>query len=126
MLPVSSLLPLFLFMALLLDLSLLGLAVSGHFPRSTDTDSRIPAIDLYGSIAVALLALVVGMAAAIRLVPWYAAIIGGGASVLCAPLLLQKFSDKFVDGRASLMVFSAIAVLLTLCFVFLPAVAAFR
>jgi len=39
-------------------------------------------------------------------VPWYAAIIGGGAMVLIAPLLLQLFSDRFVDGRISLLAFS--------------------
>ncbi len=117
--PTSAYLPLLLFMILLLDLSLLGLAVSGHFPRAQNSRDRIPPIDLYGSIAVALLALIVGLAAAYRLIPWYAAVIGGGISVLAAPLLLQKLSDRFVDGRGALMLFSGVAVLLTLGFFFL-------
>jgi hypothetical protein len=114
----AALLPLALFVILLLDLALLGLAVSGHFPRRPASD-QIPAIDLYGAIAVGTLTLVVGVAAAIKLVPWYALVIGGGLSVLCAPLLLQRFSDRFVDGRAALMVFSALAMALTLTLVFL-------
>ena len=119
--PPTAWLPLLLFMVLLLDLSLMGLAASGHFPRTPDSRERIPPIDLYGSMAVGLLALLVGLAAAYKSIPWYAAVIGGGVSVLAAPLLLQKFSDKFVDGRIALMVFSAIAVVITLGFFFLSA-----
>ena len=119
--PSSVYLPLLLFMILLLDLSLMGLAASGHFPRTQESRDRIPPIDLYGSMAVGLLALIVGLAAAYKAIPWYAAVIGGGVSVLAAPLLLQKFSDKFVDGRIALMVFSAIAVVVTLGFFFLSA-----
>jgi hypothetical protein len=33
-------------------------------------------------------------------VPLPAAVIGGGAMVLFAPLLLQPFPDSFVNGRA--------------------------
>ncbi len=114
----AALLPLALFVILLLHLALLGLAASGHFPRRPAPD-QIAAIDLYGAIAVGTLTLVVGIAAAIKLVPWYALVIGGGLSVLCAPLLLQRFSDRFVDGRVALMIFSALAMALTLTLVFL-------
>ena len=36
-------------------------------------------------------------------VPLYAAVIGGGAMVLFAPLLLQPFPDSFVNGRRGLV-----------------------
>ncbi len=114
----AALLPLALFVILLLDLALLGLTASGHFPRRPAPD-QFPAVDLYGAIAVGTLTLAVGVAAAIKLVPWYALVIGGGLSVLCAPLLLRRFSDRFVDGRAALMIFSALAMALTLTLVFL-------
>lgn len=109
--------PLLLFVALVLVLSLHGLAASGHFPR----EHRAPALAsglgklvLYGSLAVAALCLLAGLVAAWQLIPWYAAVIGGGGAILIAPLVLQKFPDRFVDGRASLLIFSATAALLTI------------
>lgn len=109
MLPLNALLPLILFIALMLALSLHGLAASGHFPR----EHRAPALAsgigrliLYGSMLLALLCLIVGLISAWRLIPWYAAVIGGGIAILMAPLVLQKFSDRFVDGRSALITFS--------------------
>lgn len=117
MLPAESLLPLVLFMALLMALSLHGLAASGQFPRehrslalSADGGSAI----LFGSIGAAIVCLIVGLTLAWRLVPWYAAIIGGGAMVLTAPLVLQWFPDSFVDGRGALIAFAGAAVVLAL------------
>jgi hypothetical protein len=37
--------------------------------------------------------------------------------VLVAPLALQQFSDRFVDGRASLVSFAALAAAVTLLLV---------
>ncbi|MBV8792601.1 MAG: hypothetical protein JO205_13455 [Pseudolabrys sp.] len=118
MLPVSVLVPLITFMALLLDLALLVLAVSGHFPRAQNQNDRIGAVSIYGAIIVAALTAIAGIAAAIALIPWYAAVIAGGLSILCAPLLLQMFSDDFVDGRGSLTAFSVIAIVLAVGFLF--------
>src|SRR3954453_1435895 len=94
------------FTALLLVLALHILAASGQFPR----EHRAPAlasgvgrIVLYGTIAVAIASPAVPLLAAWRLIPWYAAVIGGGFAILIAPLLLQQFPDRFVDGRASLL-----------------------
>jgi hypothetical protein len=122
MLPTNALAPLAIFMALLLVLSLLGLAASGHFPR----EHRAPALAsgiglliLYGSIAISIVCLVSGLATAWRLIPWYAAVIGGGLSILVAPLALQQFPDHFVDGRASLMSFAGSGGLLALLLVWL-------
>jgi hypothetical protein len=50
---------------------------------------------------------VVAIVAAWWLTPWYAAIIAAGIAILVAPLMLQYFSDEFVDGRHALLWFSA-------------------
>lgn len=117
MLPIDAVPPLLLFVALLLALSLYALAASGHFPR----EHRAPALAsglgrvvLYGSMALALLCLLVGLTAAWYLVPWYAAVIGGGGAILIAPLVLQKFPDRFVDGRTSLLSFATAGTVLAI------------
>jgi hypothetical protein len=113
MLPSISILPLLLFMALLLSLSLLALAAAGHFPR----EQRTPAMQsgaatfvLYASLGAGALCLAAGVAIAWRAIPWYAAVIGGGVIVLVAPLLLQGLPDRFVDGPAALVAFAATAI----------------
>jgi hypothetical protein len=113
MLPISTLIPLILFMALVLTASLQGLAASGHFPRGAKA-SGFGAVTLFGSMALVLVCLVGGIAATLRFVPWYAAIIGGGLSVLTAPLLLQWFPDRFVDGSGALIAFAALGVVLAI------------
>jgi hypothetical protein len=103
---------LFLFMVLLAAASLYGLAASGQFPpehRAASLQSPAGAAILYGSIAVTMISLVAGLLFASQTIPWYAAVIGGGAPVLFAPLLLRPLPDQFVNGRAALLVFSAIA-----------------
>jgi len=124
MLPLEAVPPLALFTGLMLALSLQALAASGHFPR----EHRAPALAsgfgaalLYGAIVLAALCLIAGVAAAWRLIPWYAAVIGGGGAILIAPLVLQKFSDRFVDGRAALMTFGGLALVLTLLLMLLLA-----
>jgi hypothetical protein len=112
--------PLALLMALLLALSLLGLAASGHFPaehRAAALRSVAGRIVLYGSIAAGAVCLVAGLALAWHLIPWYAAVIGGGAVILFAPLVLQSMPDRFVDGYGALMTFSTTAILLTLAMI---------
>jgi hypothetical protein len=108
---------LFLFMGLLAAASLHGLAASGQFPRehrAISLQSAAGAAILYGSIAVTLLALAAGLLFAWQTIPWYAAVIGGGAPVLFAPLLLRPLPDAFVNGRAALLSFSAIAAAIAL------------
>lgn len=117
MLPLSAVPPLALFTGLMLALSLQALAASGHFPRehrSPALASGFGAALLYGSILLTALCLIAGVAAAWHLVPWYAAVIGGGGAILIAPLVLQKFSDRFVDGRAALVTFGGSALGLAL------------
>ena len=109
--------PLAFFTLLMLAVSLHGLTASGHFPRET----RLPAMRtgagpavLWLTITVVLGCLVVGLFAAWRLIPWYAAVIGGGGGILVAPLVLQWFPDRFVDGKRGLIAFAAAALLLSL------------
>ena len=104
-------------MALLLALSLYGLAVSGHFPREHRAPVLAPglgAIVLFGTIAVAIVCLAAALASVWYLIPWYAAVIGGGLSILVAPLVLQQFSDSFVNGRGALLSLCAASAVLAL------------
>ncbi|MGI8526835.1 MAG: hypothetical protein ACR2K5_11795 [Pseudolabrys sp.] len=109
--PKDWLIPLVLFAALVLTLSLHALAVSGHFPaahRSAPLSSGPGPAILYGSMALAIACALIGIVSAARLIPWYASIIGGGLAILAAPLVLQRFPDRFVDGRAALIWFAAV------------------
>ncbi len=108
---------LLLFMTLVLAVSLLGLAASGHFPA----EHRAPALRrgwgrsiLLGSIACGAASFVLALALAWTAVPWYAAVIGGGAVVLFAPLVLQFLPDRFIDGLGALLTFGGMALLLSL------------
>jgi hypothetical protein len=103
---------LFLFILLVGAVSLQGLAASGQFPheyRAPPFRSATGSAILFGSIAVSALAITAGVIFAWRAIPWYAAVIGGGLPVLFAPLLLRPFPDTFVNGRAAMLFFSAIA-----------------
>ena len=115
MLPEAVWIPLALFTTLLLFVSLHALAASGQFPREHRAPTLMSgggAIVLYGTIAVALISLLAALFAAWRLIPWYAAVIGGGLAILAAPLVLQQFTDRFVDGRTSLVRFAGAGALL--------------
>src|ERR1700737_634859 len=95
-------LPLVLFMGLLLSAVLCSLAASGHFPRehrAPTLRSRSGTAVLFGAPALSMLCLAIGVALVWGAVPWYAAVIGGGAVVLAAPLLLRPLPDAFVNGR---------------------------
>ena len=113
--PLASIFPLVVFVALMLLASLQALSASGHFPKT----SRLPALAqgsgpmvLWTSIVVTAGSVVAGIAAAWMLVPWYAAVIGGGAAILLAPLALQVFPDRIVDGKIALIGFAAAAAVL--------------
>jgi hypothetical protein len=113
----SYIAPLVLLVGLILAAALQGLAASGHFPyrpNGTAFASTFGGVILFGSIALVLLALVGGIMAALRFVPWSAAIIGGGVALLAAPLVLRWFPDRFVDGRGAPLVFAGIGAALAL------------
>jgi len=122
MFPIDAAIPLVVFVALVLVLSLLALTASGHFPQ----EHRRPALAsgsglavLFGSIIVAMMCLVAGLTAAWLSIPWYAAVIGGGAAILVTPLVLQQLPDRFVDGCAALQIFSITGIFLTLVLIWL-------
>ena len=105
------------FMALVLVLSLYGLTVSGHFPKEHRSDALKTAagrLVLWGTLVLCAGLAIVSLAFAWQYLPLPSAIIGGGAMVLFAPLLLQPLPDTFVDGRRGLLTFTLIGVGLAL------------
>jgi hypothetical protein len=106
MLPFQSLFPLGLLTLLMLAASLYVLAALGHFPREARQEAMrgtAGRIVLWGSITAVAISTLVAIIAAWWLIPWYAAIIAAGIAILVAPLVLQYFSDDFVDGRDALL-----------------------
>jgi hypothetical protein len=115
MLPGRAVIPLLSFMLLLLSASLCGLAASGHFPaehRAPTLRSGVGRLILFGSLALSLACLFGGVALIWHTVPWYAAVIGGGATVLATPLVLQAFPDSFVNGRGAPLTFGGLSLLM--------------
>jgi|SRR5215469_152293 len=105
----ASIVPLLVFVAMILLASLQALSASGHFPKA----SRLEAISggsgpavLWSSIVVTVGSLTIGIAVAWTFIPWYAAVIGGAGAILLAPLVLQVFSDRIVDGKTALISFA--------------------
>jgi hypothetical protein len=106
-----------LFMTSVALLALYGLACSGHFPADCRRDAfrtaRGTAV-LWGTLAMAAVAAALVADAAIRMLPWPLIIIGGGAMLLAAPLLLRRFSDDFVNGTSALMSFAGSALAISI------------
>jgi hypothetical protein len=117
MLPTAAILPLLLFTALLFAVSLCGLAASGHFPRERRAPglaSGVGTFVLYGSLVLSAICLAAGVVLACRIVPWYAAVLGGGAAILGAPMALRPLPDRFVDGAGALLTFAGASVAIVL------------
>lgn len=113
LLSIEALLPPIALAALVLTAAMQGLASSGHFPRPPKASATGPApAVLYGSMALGLLSFAAGLVAAFALTPWYVVVIAAGLAVLAAPLVLQLFSDRFVDGIGALLVLAAAAAVL--------------
>jgi len=103
------------FMAGVLAVALYGLTASGHFPveaRSERLKSGQGALVLWGTLAITVLAALSLLLKSWWILPWYLLVIGGGAMLLFAPMLLQPLPDSFVNGRRGLLMFSAGAALL--------------
>jgi hypothetical protein len=103
------------FMAGTLAVALYGLTASGHFPfeaRSARFKEGTGALVLWGTLVATAVAASFMLLRAWLMLPWYAAVLGGGAVLLFAPLLLQNLPDSFVDGRRGLLAFSTAAVAL--------------
>jgi len=112
---------LIVFAALLLAGALLALSASGHFPRRGDAPGDPGALALSVSMLAGAAATAAGLIAAWRHLPWPSAVIAGGLAILAAPLVLQQFPDRFVDGRGSLAAFGGGAVVLAAILVILVA-----
>jgi hypothetical protein len=100
---------LLLFVGVILLLALYGLTASGHFPsefRGENLKGPAGAVTLWGSMVLAVLAAGAALASGWQHLTWYAAVIGGGAVLLFAPLLLRPFPDTFVNGPLGLVIFS--------------------
>jgi len=112
-LTLGPVLPLAIFMLSVLALATFALAASGHFPatgRLPDFTSPSGHLILWGSIAIAILAAVLTVVFAARRLAWPPAIIGGGTMVLVAPLVLNLFPDRVVDGRTGLLGFALVPI----------------
>jgi MFS family permease len=105
-----------LLMGSVLLVALYGLAASGHFPaefRSEKVQRGWGALVLWGTIIATGLAAVVALVLAWRALPWYAIVIGAGAALLFAPLLLQP-PPKLRQRRRGLLVSAGAVVLAAL------------
>lgn len=108
-------LPLALFFVTVLTLTLFLITVSTHLP----TVDRPPELQgwtgkgpLWGSVAVAGLAVFLTARLAWSVLPGYAVVLAVGGAVLTAPLVLKPFSDRFLDGPAGPVVFAVTALAL--------------
>jgi hypothetical protein len=112
----EAILPLALFAALVLSPSLAALAASGHFPHARAPSFRggLGGAVLFGACARAGASFIAGAGTAWLILPGPAAVIASGAAILTTPLLLRPMPDRFVNGRAALVAFSAASVLLAL------------
>jgi hypothetical protein len=102
-----------LFVVLVLLSGMHGLSASGHFPargRRAELRGLGGSSLLFGSIALVAAALIAGIIATAMSAPWPALVLGGGAAILLAPITLQLFSDRFVDGRGALISFAGGAI----------------
>jgi len=105
------------FALLVMTAALCGLTASGHFPAEHRGEAlRSPAgwALLWGTMAGGVLTALVALFIAWIALPWTWAVIVGGGMLLVAPLVLQRFPDSFVDGRAGLVVFAGAGALLSL------------
>jgi hypothetical protein len=102
-----------LFMIAVELLALYGLTVSGHFPaefRAAELRTGIGATIMWATLVAACLAAAVVLSIVLRVLPWSAIVIGAGAMLLAAPLLLRPLPDRFVNGPGGLIGLSAGAV----------------
>jgi hypothetical protein len=108
-----------LFMLATVFIALYGLTVSGHFPaelRAPALKNVLGTTTIWATLVAVALAAIIAITGAVRALPWPASIIGGGAMLLFAPLLLRLFPDRFVNGHLALLAFAGGALLAALAF----------
>lgn len=104
-----------LFAGTVLTATLYGLALSGHFPadqRTAELRTRSGSLTIWGTMPIVVVALLMALGRASAAAPWPALVLAGGTAVLVAPLLLQRFPDRFVDGRRGLTVLAGASAVL--------------
>ena len=105
-----------LFGAVIMSAALLGLTAAGHFPRRDRLErikTGLGSAILWTSILMTCGATAVVIWSASRTVAWSESVISASLGLLLAPMILQYFPDRFVDGRRGLIVWSALCVGLT-------------
>ena len=106
---------LILFMAMALNVCMFVVVAAGHFPahsRAAELRTLAGSLILWGAICIIVVSAVGAMYFAFAILPWYAAVIGGGLMVLIAPLLVQPFPNRVVDGKAVLLGLALLALVL--------------
>jgi hypothetical protein len=106
-----------LFASLVLVIALFCLCLSGHFPiehQKPELRAWHGRTLLVGSIILIVIASAKAFGFALERLPAPFAIIAGGAALLAAPLVLQRFPDSFVDGRRGIATLAALATALTI------------
>ena len=101
-----------LFTVLVLTVALYGLTLAGHFPaehRGETLRSQQGTLIIAATAVIVTLAGAMALSLAVNALPWPAAVIAGGAALLVAPLVLQKFAESIVDGRGGLLGFATLA-----------------
>lgn len=115
-LPLPPTIELTAFMAAVLIVFMFIVTVSGHFPSEHRKDALkgpVGTAILISSTALVVGTALVGLILAYRTLPWYAAVIGGGAMILIAPYALHTWPDSFVNGRFAPCALAAAAALVT-------------
>ena len=115
--PLPPWLELSVFMATVLIIFMFVVTVSGHFPvehRATALTTPGGAFLLWTTFLIAAVTALLAIVFVYRLIPTYAAVIGGGFMILIAPYTLHPFPDSFVNGRLLLILLAGAALLFDL------------
>ena len=105
-----------LFGVTMLSAAMLGLVAAGHFPgerRAQDIARGGGPLILWSAMATTAVAFGIAVASAVTLLPWSYLVVSASLAVLFAPLALQQFPDRFVDGRSGLVALAASTAALT-------------
>lgn len=93
--------------------SLFMLTVAVHFPRSSkgkETLGTSGEAMLWLSILIAATVAALTISLFYANLPWYIAVIAGGACILAAPYLLHPLPDRFLNGRSILLGYSVVGI----------------
>jgi hypothetical protein len=95
--------------ALVLASSLYALSLCGHFPlehRATSLGDRFGTATLIATALLTICSVFAGGYAAFQQLSWYVIVLSTSSALLITPIVLSRFSDPFVNGRAALFAFS--------------------